>query len=150
METNVSHSILRRSFLGYVPGALLTLVAARSLAAPRMEQNTNQNGGNGGPPVHSPPPFPNNGQGNIPNGGGSGGSLAQQGGDTQAPQKVIPPSDPAKTKKNDPKKDLRADERDIRDQVRQLAEYASELKQEIDKIDSTKVLSVDIIRKTQD
>lgn len=60
------------------------------------------------------------------------------------------PSDPMKPKPIPMKKDLRADEMDIRDQVRQLAEYASELKQAIDKTDSTKVLSLDILRKTKD
>lgn len=45
---------------------------------------------------------------------------------------------------------MRADERDIRQQVRQLAEYVDQLKQEIEKTDSTRVLSLDILRRTKD
>jgi len=51
---------------------------------------------------------------------------------------------------NTPRKDLKADEMDIRKQVALLAEYADELKKDVEKTDSTKVLSVEMLRKTQD
>jgi hypothetical protein len=45
---------------------------------------------------------------------------------------------------------MRADERDIHAQVRQLAESVDQLKQAIEKTDTTKVLSLDILRRTKD
>jgi hypothetical protein len=141
----MSQNSSRRNFLRYVPGALLALYATRTMAAPG-QQNSN------GTPVKGavPSSFPNNGPGNTPHSGGAGPSPAQQGGDISAPPKVVPPSDPTKPKQDNLNKDMRADERDIRQQVRQLAEYVDQLKQEIEKTDSTRVLSLDILRRTKD
>jgi hypothetical protein len=55
-----------------------------------------------------------------------------------------PPAMPAA-----PRKDLKADEKDIHKQVDLLAQYADDLKKEVEKIDSTKVLSIGMLRKTQ-
>jgi hypothetical protein len=48
-----------------------------------------------------------------------------------------------------PRKDLKADDKDIHKQVALLAQYADDLKKEVEKIDSTKVLSIGMLRKTQ-
>jgi hypothetical protein len=48
-----------------------------------------------------------------------------------------------------PRKDLKADDKDIRKQVALLAQYADELKKEVEKTDSTRVLSLQMLRKTQ-
>lgn len=57
-------------------------------------------------------------------------------------QRAVPPKQP--------RKDLKEDQRDIKEQVLELARDAHELKFEIEKTDTVKVLSVEMIRKTQD
>jgi hypothetical protein len=147
----MSHNNSRRSFLRFIPGTLLALCAAPAVFAQGQQNPPPPNTGQGGTPKGGGGgAFPTNGSGSGGGSGGFGPSPAQQGGDIQTPHNAIPPDDPKKTKKNDPNKDLRADETELHQQVRQLAEYVSELKQEIEKTDSTKVLSVDIFRKTKD
>ena len=116
----------RRNLIKFIPGALLVLWGARGNAAvPGDYAPGDQN-----PPT--PPPYPF----------GKDGELIEHheilGNDDKQP--VTPPA---------PKKDLKADERDIRKQVALLAQYADELKKEVYKTDATKVLSVQMLRKTQ-
>ena len=150
----MSPIILRRSFLGYMHGAVLALLATRVMASPSPQNPPPNNSASGGTPAKpggGGTSFPGNGQGNTPRGGGGPGpSPAAAEGDTQPTTRIAPKDDPTKTKKDDPNKVLRSDERDIRSQVRQLAEYVAQLKQEIEKTDSTRVLSMDILRKTKD
>ena len=121
----------RRDLIRFIPAGLFFLWAVRpSVMALADSPATGQN-----PPANKPPapPYPFGPDGNL----------------KEPKDRIEPagkPADPPKT----PRKDLKADERDIRKQVVLLAQYADELKKEVEKTDSTKVLSVQMLRKTQD
>jgi hypothetical protein len=126
MEKNQS----RRNLIKFIPGALLMLWATRgNAAALARSAPARQN-----PPVKNPPnppyPFDKDGELKVHN--------EILGSDPVAP------ATPAA-----PRKDLKADDKDIHKQVALLAQYADDLKKEVEKIDSTKVLSVGMLRKTQ-
>jgi hypothetical protein len=145
----------RRNFLAIISGTALTFVAARVVGA----QNQN---GNSNPIMHGGTSGPNYGQGNtMHSGNGSGGGVNASAGST-GPAGPQPPSaqdaggiTPPKTGgKNAPPTELndklRSDARDIRAQVNQLAQQVAQLKAEVEKTDATRVLSLDVIRKTKD
>jgi hypothetical protein len=121
----------RRNLIKFIPGALLMLWAARgnsAVLADLAQAGQNPPANNAPPPP--PYPFGKDGELIVHNEilGGDGKPLA-------APKT--------------PRKDLKADDRDIRKQVALLAQYADELKKEVEKTDATKVLSVQMLRKTQ-
>lgn len=127
METKQS----RRNLIKFIPSAFLMLWFARgnelTLANYAADgQNPPQNN-----PPNPPYPFGPNGELRVP-------KTEILGPETKTP--VTPAA---------PKKDLKADDRDIHKQVALLAQYADELKKEVDKTDSTKVLSLQMLRKTQ-
>jgi hypothetical protein len=127
MDTNRS----RRNLIRSISGGLLFLWVAGGRAIAAVAAPVGQD-----PPPKNPPPLPSpfgkDGQ-LIVNPPGIAGSVG-------TPPKV-PPA---------PRKDLKADEKDLKKQVELLAQYADELKKEVEKTDSTKVLSVQMLRKTQD
>lgn len=121
----------RRNFLAYIPGTLLGVWAASGVKAfsgtllhtdpaGSASSDWNEQSGQSGP---TQPPLPP--------------ALQGQGPDSAGPRVEL---------RHDPK----GDDRDIRVQIRRLAELADQLKQQVEKTDSTKVLSVDLLRKTQD
>jgi hypothetical protein len=123
MHTNQS----RRNLVRFIPAGLLFLWAARGsdivLAAGQQT-----------PPVNNPPP--------LPSPFGKDGQLIE-------PIGIIGPVGKPVEVPPAPRKDLKADDKDIRKQVALLAQYADELKKEVEKTDSTKVLSLQMLRKTQ-
>ena len=119
----------RRTLIRYLPaGVLLLWAALRNRPVVALGQQDP-------PPGKTPPP--------PPNPFGKDGQLKTE----QDPLGAV--AKPGETPKT-PRKDLKADEMDIRKQVTLLAAYADELKKEVEKTDSTKVLSVEMLRKTQD
>jgi hypothetical protein len=127
----------RRNLIRFVPAGLFFLWAAGRNAIVRADAFPD---GQNPPPVGSPPQ--NNPRG-LPNPFGPNGQLTDKSGP------LGPVGKPGGTP-NTPRKDLKADEKDIRKQVVLLAQYADELKKEVEKTDSTKVLSLQMLRKTQD
>jgi hypothetical protein len=121
----------RRNLIKFIPSAFLVLWSARgndhALAGYAA---SGQN-----PPTNNPPPPP------YPF--GPNGELKPSKNEILGPEEKTPVTPKA------PKKDLKADDRDIRKQVLLLAQYADELKKEVEKTDSTKVLSLQMLRKTQ-
>ena len=126
MEKNQS----RRNLIKYIPAALLTLWASRVNAAQLAgSAPAGQN-----PPVSNPPnpPYP-----------------FDKDGDLKVHNEILGPEPKPPAMPAAPRKDLKADDKDIHKQVALLAQYADDLKKEVDKTDSTKVLSVGMLRKTQ-
>jgi hypothetical protein len=121
----------RRNLIKFIPGAFLILWSARGndLAL------ANYAAGGQNPPTNTPPPPP------YPF--GPNGELKPSKSEILGPEAKTPLTPTA------PKKDLKADDRDIHKQVALLAQYAEELKKEVEKTDSTKVLSLQMLRKTQ-
>jgi len=121
----------RRSLVKLIPGAFLILWSAKGneLAL------ANFAAGGQNPPTNNPP--------NPPYPFGPDGELKVPKTEILGPEAKTPVTPVA------PKKDLKADDRDIRKQVALLAQYAEELKNEVEKTDSTKVLSLQMLRKTQ-
>ncbi len=105
------------------------------------------NQGNNGQPI-SPRPFP--GGGGIGGGTGQGPSPAQHGGDIQ-PQTISRPDrknqDPAPSK---PRKNLAADQRSLRDEVRQLVQDSQELKKAVERASAKQPLSAEMLSKTEE
>lgn len=120
----------RRNLIKFVPGALLLLWGARGNAAALAGFTLGQQN----PPTNNPPPPP------YPFG---------KDGELKVPPTEILGGDKPVVVPKAPRKDLKADDKDIRKQVALLAQYADELKKEVEKTDSTKVLSVQMLRKTQ-
>ena len=120
----------RRNLIKFIPGALLMLWATRGNAVALSGSAP----GSQNPPTNNPPnppyPFDKDGELKVHN-------------EILTPEPK-PPAMPAA-----PRKDLKADDKDIHKQVALLAQYADDLKKEVEKIDSTKVLSVGMLRKTQ-
>jgi hypothetical protein len=119
----------RRNLVRCIPAGIVFLWAAAQNRAVFAVGSQN-------PPAQNPPAP-------LPNPFGRDGQLKTE----QDP--LGPTAKPGKTP-NTPRKDLKADEMDIRKQVALLAAYADELKKDVEKTDSTKVLSVEMLRKTQD
>jgi len=155
MGVNMSKDSSRRTFLGILSGAAATCFASRAFGSQQQNPPPNMHSAGGTAP-------PNYGQGNVHGGGngnGPGGGINGSSGAAGGPQPVssedtngITPGknggkNPPPTTMNT---DLRSDARNIRVQVNQLAQQVSQLKAEIEKTDATKVLSLDIIRKTKD
>jgi len=117
----------RRNLIRFIPAGLFFLWAARGsdviLAA--GQQNS---------PANAPPP--------PPSPFGKDGQLIE-------PVGILGPAGKPTGPPPAPRKDLTADDKDIRKQVALLALYADELKKEVERTDSTKVLSVQMLRKTQ-
>jgi hypothetical protein len=140
----------RRNFLTRLPGYtfLALAVSRRASALPALTQNPTMNQGNPGqaPPAH---PSPNS------NGAGSGGmgpgpSPAQHGGDYQ-PINIARPEEknknPAPRK---PRKDLEADQKLLRDQVRQLVLDSHDLKKAVEQVGPAQSLTAELIGKTKE
>ncbi len=76
--------------------------------------------------------------------------LAEQG--TNPPK--FPPSlrgaEPEPLPKPDPRMVLKANQKELRKDVERLAELAEELKKEMEKTDSTEILSVSLVRKAEE
>ena len=122
MEKNQS----RRILIKFIPGALLMLWATRGNA---VALTGNASGGQN-PPQNPPYPFDKNG-------------------DLKEHNEILGPEPKPPAMPVAPRKDLKADDKDIHRQVALLAQYADDLKKEVEKTDSTKVLSVGMLRKTQ-
>jgi hypothetical protein len=117
----------RRNLIKFIPGALLVLWSARGNDAALADyMHGDQN-----PPAPPPYPFGPDGELKVPK------------------TEILGNGDKPPTTPGSPHKDLKADDRDLHKQVALLAQYADELKKEVDKTDATKVLSVDMLRKTQ-
>jgi hypothetical protein len=121
----------RRNLIKFIPSAFLILWSARGndLAF------ANYAAGGQNPPTNTPPPPP------YPF--GPNGELKP------SKTEILGPEGKTAVTPTAPKKDLKADDRDIHKQVALLAQYAEELKKEVEKTDSTKVLSLQMLRKTQ-
>jgi hypothetical protein len=126
MEKNQS----RRNIVKFIPGALLMLWATRGNASV-LAANAS---GSQNPPTNNPPssPYP-----------------FDKDGDLKVHSEILGPEPVAPVTPVAPRKDLKADDKDIHRQVALLAQYADDLKREVEKIDSTKVLSIGMLRKTQ-
>jgi hypothetical protein len=120
----------RRNLIKFITGVLVMLWATRGNAA-AVAGNTS---GGQNPPTNNPPnpPYPFDKDGNL-----------KVKNDVLGPDPVQPVTPAA------PRKDLKADDKDIHKQVALLAQYADDLKKEVEKTDSTKVLSIGMLRKTQ-
>jgi hypothetical protein len=70
------------------------------------------------------------------------------------PQRQSPPQQPRDDDSNLPKPDsklfLEANQKEIRKNVEKLYDLASELKAEVEKTDSVKVLSLSVVKKTEE
>ena len=120
----------RRNLIKFIPGALLILWSARGNDVAQADYTScGQN-----PPPNNPPnaPYP-----------------FDKNGDLKEHNEILGPEPKTPVVPSAPKKDLKADDRDIRKQVVLLAQYADDLKKEVEKTDSTKVLSLQMLRKTQ-
>ena len=116
----------RRNLIKFIPGALFVLWSARGNAA-----LVDHSGGGQNPPAPPPYPFGPDGELKVPK------------------TEILGNGDKPAATPGSPHKDLKADDRDLHKQVALLAQYADELKKEVDKTDATKVLSVEMLRKTQ-
>jgi hypothetical protein len=126
METKQS----RRNLIQLIPGAFLLMWSARGNDIALADYPA----GGQNPPTNAPPqpPYPF----------GKDGELKEH-------NEILGPEVKTPATPTAPKKDLKADDRDIHKQVALLAQYADELKKEVEKTDSTKVLSLQMLRKTQ-
>ena len=79
-----------------------------------------------------------------------GAAQAQPAGRGGAPRKFPPDSEPEQPAKPDPHAILRANQKDIKRDVERLFELAQELKKEVEKTDSSEVLSLALVRKTEE
>jgi hypothetical protein len=121
----------RRNLIKFIPGAFLILWSARGNDLALADYAVGSQNPPTNPPAQPPYPF------------GPNGELKPSKNEILGPEAKTPVTPTA------PKKDLKADDRDIRQQVTLLAQYADELKKEVEKTDSTKVLSLQMLRKTQ-
>jgi hypothetical protein len=119
----------RRNLIKFIPGAFLFLWGARGNAHALAGLTP---GGQNPPTNGAPPPYPF----------GKDGELIVH-------NEILGNDDKPPTTPTAPRKDLKADDRDIKKQVALLAQYADELKKEVETTDATKVLSVQMLRKTQ-
>jgi hypothetical protein len=137
----------RRIFLKYFPGAAFLMLAAisRTYALHLPAQNPTVNPGNNGQTTPAHPPM-----GGGYGGGGMGPSPARQNGDTQ-PQTITPPDpkkgDPAPRK---PRKNLAANQRDLRAEVQQLVRDSQELKKAVEQFGPNRLSSPDMVAKTKE
>jgi hypothetical protein len=139
----------RRAFLKYAPGGALFVLTASGTAfvsaTPLQNPTTNQ--GNTGQPGTVHPPL----------GGGYGGGGMHQGpgpaqhnGETES-QTVTRPDD----KKKDPaprrpRKNLEADQKSLRDEVRQLVQDSQELKNAVERAGLKEPLSAEMVSRTKE
>jgi len=123
----------RRNLIKFIPGALLVLWGARGNDVAFAQQAPPGQNPPGSPPPPNPPPYPFGPDGEL----------------KVSPNEILGDRDKPPVIPKAPHKDLKADDKDIRKQVALLAQYADELKKEVEKTDSTKVLSVQMLRKTQ-
>jgi hypothetical protein len=137
----------RRNFLTYLPGfAILLLTGSRRAAGMSTpEQNPNQGSSGQAPPAH-PSPNSNGSGGSV----GAGPGPAQHGGDYQ-PINISRTEDknknPAPRK---PRKDLEADQKTLRDEVRQLVLDSHDLKKAVEQFGSGRSLTAELIGKTKE
>jgi len=136
----------RRVFLKIAPGgALFCWTASRTTdALVPSQQNPTVNQGSG-TQSNSTRPSPG-GSGGV----GPGPGPAQHGGDYQ-PQTLPPPrpknQDPAPQK---PRKNLDADQKSLRDEVRQLVRDSYDLKQAIEQYGPKQTFSAEMVSKTRE
>jgi hypothetical protein len=62
----------------------------------------------------------------------------------------LPPVTPPEPPKRDPKKILQEDEKNIKKNVARLYELAAQLKEEVEKTDETAMLSLSLLKKTEE
>jgi hypothetical protein len=137
----MSEDSSRRIFLRIIPSAVAGLWAFRAFAQQA-------------PPTGPPPPKPippKDSEGNALPGFGPGSG----GGPQSSPNTLAPPplhgsrGDLPDPRKPDPRT-LKANETTIKHDIEKLAELALQLKKQIEATDSTKILSLDMIKKTQE
>jgi len=89
----------------------------------------------------------------------AGVSLASVGALPQVPSPVTPPQEPKPGQEPPPegiprseveKKILESNDKDMKKKVERLYQLASELKEQVDKTDSSKVLSLDLMKKAEE
>ena len=139
----------RRDFLTYIAGFTIPLLAGarRLVAMPPPKQNPPMNQGNPSqaPPAHPSPNSNGTGGGNI----GPGPGPAQHGGDYQ-PVNISRPEDKSKNPApRKPRKDLDADQKILRDEVRQLVLDSHDLKKAVEAA-SGQTLTAELIGKTKE
>lgn len=146
----------RRIFLRIIPGAVAGLLAFKAFAhEPPTGQATNgsttpppskTNGGGGGSGGGLPkaPPMPGTEDGSLAPAQDSTKALPPTQNSHDRTQAVIPAAPKA-----DPKL-LKENQSGIKTNVDKLAELAGELKKQVDETDATKVLSLDLIKKSQE
>ncbi len=142
MEKNQS----RRNLIKFIPGTLLILWATRGNASALAgnafgDQNPPMNNTQN-PPTNSTQNPPTNNTQTPPYPFDKNGELIVN-------NEILGPEPKPPSMPTAPRKDLKADDKDIHKQVALLAQYADDLKKEVEKIDSTKVLSIGMLRKTQ-
>jgi hypothetical protein len=138
----------RRNFFKHAPSAVFLLATARNVASLSAPLQNPPTSGTGGPTPTRPTPV---GGGNG-GGGGPGPGPAQHGGDYQPPTLSGPydrkkDKDPAPHK---PRKDLAADQKTLRDDVRRLALDAQELSKAIAQFGPKQALPAELVGKTKD
>jgi hypothetical protein len=140
----MSEDSSRRIFLRIIPSAVAGLWAFRAFA-----QN---------PPTGTPPPKPmippKDADGNALPGFGSGSGGGPRPSENIPPQTVGNRTHGSRGGLPDPPKadprTLKLNETDIKRDVEKLAELAQQLKKQVEETDSTKILSLDMIKKTQE
>ncbi len=125
----------RRFFLKFVPGAIVALWATRGAAASPQVQGGQQN-----PPERPPRPAPGPGTNPSQSPIGPAGSNS----------KDNPKGDVHNVEPTDPKQTLKANQSNLHRDVNQLLQLAQDLKKEVDKTDSTEVLSISMLRKAEE
>jgi hypothetical protein len=137
----------RRIFLRIIPGAVAGLLALRAFA-----QDPPPKGGTT-PPKPLPPPKDLDGN-NVAGFGSGSGSASSSTTNSSNTMHISPGGHGGKgTVPNAPAPDpktLKANETGMKHDIIRLAELAEELKKQVEDTDSTKVLSLDMIRKTQE
>jgi hypothetical protein len=140
----------RRAFLTYAPGAAFVVLTAfgKAFAFASPLQNPTTNQGNTGQPSSTHPSL----GGGAYGGGGmhQGPGPAQHNGET-ASQTVTRPDD----KKKDPaprkpRKNLEADQKSLRDEVRQLVQDSHELKNAVEQAGLKEPMSAEMVSKTKE
>jgi hypothetical protein len=136
----------RRIFLRIIPGAIAGVVAFRAFAqAPPVNPGTQ--------PPPKPMPPPKDGDGNALPGFGSNSGSAGSSNSSNSGMHGAPPRGSRGVLPDVPEPDpklLKTNETGMRHDIIKLAELAQELKKQVEDTDSTKVLSLDLIKKTQE
>jgi hypothetical protein len=148
----------RRSFLRIIPGSALALLAARFVTADGVPSQ-NPPPSNKTVPMHGPGMGSGMGNRDITSGNGNPGangtgpgmgSGQSQTGDGLPPSPSNKPNDGKTNPLAVPRMSLTEAQKDMRQNVAQLAKMAEDLKLEVEKTDSTKVLSLNLVHKSEE